>query len=350
MISRIRRRWLRLLREERGSATLWLVVGMVPLVGFAALAVDVGTIAVAKAKLQRAAEAGAHAGAKAMRDGEGTAAEARARQVLLDNTGAMNAIPEAKVGSYDQATGSFTPGIGPDGVPALEVRASAVVPLVFAPMVGIQNASFDVEAVYGGRKREVVIVQDVSGSFTQEIGDAKNADQALVQQMSDQGLPGDQVGIVTFGSSAATERGLSRLETQTAAVLGTIASIQVRTCGSNRNCGNATRTDLGIQQAIELFQFSDPAETERVIIVVTDGDPTGTANVQLLAENTADDADALGIHIFTMLLNTSANAQASANNAALVRGAGTPFETSDPDSLEDLLLQILAALPLLLVH
>jgi hypothetical protein len=340
-------------RRERGSATLWLVVGMVPMVGFAAVAIDVGTVVVARAKVQRAAESAAHAGVKALRDGQGDGgALARAQQVFDANTSGGSFASDASVGSFDLASGAFSDGgtVGPGEVPAVELQAEGSVPLVFAPIVGVNSMSFSVEAVYGGRKREVVIVQDVSGSFNAQLQNAKNADMALVQQMADQDLPGDRVGVVTFGSSTAVERDLSPLATETPQVLGTIAAIQQQTCGANPRCGNSTRTDLGIQQATDLFQFSDPAETERVIIIVTDGQPTGVGNAQLQAENAADVAGAQGIHIFTLLLNTNNNPQASFSNQQLTRGAGTAFETADPASLEELLLQILGALPLLLVR
>ena len=141
--SRIRRRLFgsRLLREERGSATIWVAAGMLPLVGFAAIAVDVGTIAVAQVKLQRAADAGAHAGVKALRDGASNAlVQFRARRVVRLNTNTLRPDIVAQLGAYDLASQTFTQG-GINGVPAVEIQVEAEIPLVFAPAVGIRSAT-----------------------------------------------------------------------------------------------------------------------------------------------------------------------------------------------------------------
>lgn len=54
------------LRDQRGAVAVLVVVALLPLLGFAALAVDVGNLGVARTELQNAADAGALAGARCL--------------------------------------------------------------------------------------------------------------------------------------------------------------------------------------------------------------------------------------------------------------------------------------------
>ena len=68
-----------LVRDERGSVLLIVAGGLVAIVGMAALAIDLGILFTARSEAQRAAEAGAHAGATVFFNADGTAQAARER-------------------------------------------------------------------------------------------------------------------------------------------------------------------------------------------------------------------------------------------------------------------------------
>jgi Flp pilus assembly protein TadG len=111
-------------RDERGSIMAWTALGLVSLLGMAALTVDMGYMYVLNNQLQTTADAAASAAAKALPDE--TAALAAAQDVVQQNMPSSahgNVITAADVhfGNWDSATRTFTDG----GSPTNAVRVNA---------------------------------------------------------------------------------------------------------------------------------------------------------------------------------------------------------------------------------
>lgn len=336
LTTRISRQPRRFLREERGAVSVWFFFAMIPLLAMLGVAVDIGLIAAAQIQLQRGADAGSHAGVKAMRDGlSAEAVRARAQQIVEDNvslSGVTWAQPP-RIGTYDLTSQAFSPVLSVHGVPAVEVEP--VVPalrLTLLPLLGFSSARVTARAVAIGKKRELVIVQDTSGSFEGEFPQAQQADRRLVEQMSAQAVLGDRVGVVSFSDHVRTEQALTYLEGGTGALLSAIDHIYFENRGTN--------TEIGIRRAIDLFQGSNPAETERVIILVSDGAPQNQAGAEAAADDAWDD----GIHLFPVHLQQDYGS--AANMQALERGIGRYYGTPNADDLDEILLTILGGLPI----
>ena len=73
-----------MLKDERGVTAIVVALVLVVLVGFAALAIDIGHLCVARAELQNAADAGALAGARFLYNDDGTAVNTGANQIGHD--------------------------------------------------------------------------------------------------------------------------------------------------------------------------------------------------------------------------------------------------------------------------
>jgi Flp pilus assembly protein TadG len=111
-------------RDERGSIMAWTALGLVSLLGMAALTVDMGYMYVLNNQLQTTADAAASAAAKELPDE--TAALAAAQDVVTKNMPVAahgNVITAADVhfGNWDSGTRTFTDG----GSPANAVRVNA---------------------------------------------------------------------------------------------------------------------------------------------------------------------------------------------------------------------------------
>jgi hypothetical protein len=79
-----------MIRNQRGVTAIVAAVTMIVLVGFAALAVDLGHLYVARNELQNAADAGALAGARVLYNDDGTAINTGANQIAYDAATANN--------------------------------------------------------------------------------------------------------------------------------------------------------------------------------------------------------------------------------------------------------------------
>jgi hypothetical protein len=136
-------------RNERGATMVFMALGTLTLLSLFALAVDLGLIYNTRAEAQRAADAGALAGASALLDyGDPAkkAAEARVRAVQL---GALNQMGNAGIPAS---------GVGvtmlEDNTKVRVAVGSGSVPLVFARILGTRNipvsASADAVATASG--------------------------------------------------------------------------------------------------------------------------------------------------------------------------------------------------------
>ena len=214
-------------RSLAGNVSL-MAISLVALFGtMLSFTVSTGEILVKRQQLQDLADAVALAGAAALRDGEDSLqAAANAADILSQPDGVPFtglSLPEGaiEVGRYDFIQKAFRSSVtGNEGIPAVRVslplsagleddtaNGSVLIMSSFLrDQLGIQKLSMRAEAIAVMRPRDIVIVQDITGSFIDEFEFARQADLSLVDIIATSyGGLGDQIGVVTFGRTAYTE-------------------------------------------------------------------------------------------------------------------------------------------------
>jgi hypothetical protein len=350
--------------KERGVVLAWLGMLLFVVFGMSALAIDLSYLAVTKGELQNAADAGALAAISALKTGQSRSEAVAAAQAVAAKNAATGqsvelASSDVTFGSYDADTNSFEKESF-SNASAVRVTARRAgdapggpVGLFFAGIWGQNSTDLDAQAIAAMRKRDIVIVQDITYSFLQEIEDAKLADAALVNQIAKQALAGDRVGVVTFNEAATKDLTLTSIADQEQTVLNAVKKIQACPNSSQKDCGG-THIAPGIQSATSLFSSSTNAE--KVLVLVSDGMPY-PSNRRQPAITAADAADQENVNIFVVTLTQETKGGSygsggadAAFNAGLVRGYGKAYETADAKQLDDLLLKILHEMPIRLVQ
>jgi hypothetical protein len=128
----LRRRW----REERGVVLVWFALMLVVLIGFAGFAVDLSNWWLQAEKLQRAADAGAHAGVVFL-PADMSNATSTARAEMAKNGYRVT-------GANANATASITQEPNPN---RLRVRLTTTVPSYFVQLLGVDEVELTREAV-----------------------------------------------------------------------------------------------------------------------------------------------------------------------------------------------------------
>jgi hypothetical protein len=238
-----------------------------------------------------------------------------------------------------------------------------------------------------------VLVQDITGSFADDIDNARDADVTLLDDLHAFRIPSDRVGMQLFTGAGTEWTPLTNVSTGYVAIRaqwagdGLPTSDPAKTSGITvcnkldldpaypapfdhawvpacSTGGDGTNPGAAIEAATnQLLAKTSPYET-RVIVLVTDGIPacctrTGTAVsctstgpcADALAQHGIDMADAAaaaGISIFTV--SFGADPVQAAYNASLARGIGTSYNTPDSAELASILSEIAGDVPIALVR
>jgi|GEM_PF-2641553 len=157
---------------RRGSVLIIFAAALVALMGFAALAVDLGAIYSAKTQLQSGADAAALAAIHDLSSGQTTAAAV--------HYAGLNNVMETPItldpadvvtGSMDFSTGCFTPGAQPsNAVKVTAKRAEGApdgpLPLFFANVLGRNGANIEAESIAALDGRVNGVIQPGMGGGT----------------------------------------------------------------------------------------------------------------------------------------------------------------------------------------
>ncbi|MGE5595041.1 MAG: VWA domain-containing protein [Hyphomicrobiales bacterium] len=141
-------------RGEEGQALVIFAAGVVVLLGFLAMSIDVGRLVWARTQMQAAVDASALAGAQSMpNQGE---AESMAASYWLDNSG------------FIQSQGNniqFTTTFPSDSNKGIHVQAEADIPTWFARFFGVPKWHVSAEGEAESQVLDIAIVLDTSGSM-----------------------------------------------------------------------------------------------------------------------------------------------------------------------------------------
>ena len=385
--------------HRRGSYAIMVALLMIVLLGFAALAIDLSYLRLSRLQAQNAADAGAHAALTEFRTTRNEeAARARAVQIVNLNRIAgdyavIDPMGDVTFGGWDFPTHTFDPDAEYVNAVEVTVRREAdapggSVPLMLAKVFGVSEADArsNGSSVGALRSREMLIVQDVTSSFRDEIDQGRLADLTLLDFVSENGFPADRIGMVTFVGAAEVWTSLQRVQPNYDAIRAQWETLDwcnrnywpyttppwaeyfhdapdMISC--NEGATGAWYADSGTNQgsglALAVEELTDPGRTEatalKTIVLVSDGKPQcvpegtpcdeevaaqGVAAANLAAEN--------AVSIFSVSFNETFNEEQSAYLESLTRGYGTFYETPNAADLPSILAEIAASIPISIVQ
>ncbi len=402
-------------RRLGGNVTIVVALCLVMLLGFVALAFDLAYVRLARFQLQNANDAAGHAAIVQLRQ-TGSLAQARAaaKSVALQNPVADKGhltLSDSDVvfGGWDFARRAFSPGstyenaVQVNGNRTSANAADGPIALFFGKVLGTDHADARESAVAALRPRNIIIAQDITGSFLAAIDTAAVADVAMLDMLHQFDLPTDRVGMQMF-TGASAQFGPAALQyvhsdygqiyqlwygdgllVDNAAKRSGITLCNkldltppdpnpwyqhawVPHCSAG---GDGTDISSAIFAATSVLVSQGGPDAVNVIVVFTDGLPECCAPggqscdyvqshscpaARAKAGLDAADAAALdGISIFTVfytgsLSDPSLVSAGIAYNRSLVRGIGKAYNTPDKKQLAAILSTIAGSIPISLVQ
>jgi Flp pilus assembly protein TadG len=169
-------------RARRGAVLPILAICLVSLMGFLALAIDIGMMAVARNQAQNAADGAALAGARALNGRSSmnfnvSGALAQATTTATSNsilnspiTNAQLSTLQAGIYQYNPSAGRFQAvfGAAPTGTQSygcVQVSILTQQPTVFAKVMGVNSMTIGATATAAHRPTDVALILDFSGSM-----------------------------------------------------------------------------------------------------------------------------------------------------------------------------------------
>jgi Flp pilus assembly protein TadG len=166
---------------RRGTILPLFALVLVSVVGFVAMAVDVGVLAIGLTQCQNAADNAAMAGTRALNGNTGTntasatataLTAAEANKVLNVSVQSSNVSLATGYLHYNSSSQTFVPTIGapvsPDNYNLMQATVSQSRPGFFSNALGLSPGTISATATAAYRPRDVTIVIDFSGSMNNE--------------------------------------------------------------------------------------------------------------------------------------------------------------------------------------
>lgn len=350
-------------RRRRGTVVLVAALTTFITFGFTALSVDIGYLYSVQTRLKMACDAAALAGLMGLRDnGPGQAralARAYAEAHWVDGQQVQLQNNDIQFGFWDHETRTFIDVTNTEDealagavrvtTPRTGNRANSV-SLFFGPVLGLYEADVvarSTAALGQGDPWDVIIVQDITGSFTEELPDAKEADDTMLDCVAEHTGVDSQMGLVAFTGYGQIMQTLVPLQD------GGYEAMQAAVAGLS-NCGSGgmppcsgTNIAPGLELANDLLDSStSPADVDRAIILVSDGAPNSSfpgitdQDLMDLATAQADYAEAMGYSIWTVFYDQANDPVSQAFMQTLARGNGQFFVTPDSTELPQLLYTV----------
>ena len=159
-------KWL----KRRGAILVLFAFLLVTIFGFTAFAVDVGYLTLVRTQLQNVADAAAMGACQQLGNGQAAviaAAKAIAAGNRVDGAAAVLQDSDIELGVYNLTAKTFT--VGTDGANAVRVTAKVTNrPLFFAPVIGVNSATIQTQAISMLNPRDIVFCIDLSGSMNDD--------------------------------------------------------------------------------------------------------------------------------------------------------------------------------------
>ena len=355
----------------RGAVYIWTAFGIIGMLGFGGLAIDMSYFYAMRSQLQTSADSAALAGA--IRMSNATEMKAEAKKYAQLNIAGDNQIlvdPDIQRGTWNFNAKTFTAGGGNANAVRVVTRMSQAngnpAGTFLAGVLGFNNVDISTSAVAAyatDDEWDVLVVQDVTGSFSAEIGDARDANHVLLDCLQQRTSGDSLVGMVTFTGIAqdyspfdTMDQGYDDLST---------AIDALDSCGNDpMPACSGTHVGAGMERALQMFTEVDAAEPERkdnsvrAMVILGDGAPNAKGpnghltNQDLMnhAKSMADKADDSDISIYTVFYDENNDDAGATFFEDLVRGEGEALRTPDSADLPDLFASLCAQLPLTLVQ
>ena len=176
--------------SSRGQIFPLFAVFLGFLLGFAALAFDIGYAMVVKTQLVAALDAATLAAIRYAPQGDAEMTAASQRTFTAN-------IPEGRL-LVSNPTISNPTMTTDQGAVKIAMTASADIPMFFARWFRTDGMTIRASSEAARRDRNIILILDYSGSVGPVLGDIKNAAKAFVGSFSEQH---DQVGLVVFSTS-----------------------------------------------------------------------------------------------------------------------------------------------------
>ena len=360
-------------RKERGVALILVAILVVLLFGMAALAVDGSHIYEIRTQVQATVDAAALAAAKQLPDQ--TAARAAAIDAATKNMdpsvhGTVVQPGDVEFGKWDFNTKTFVVTGSSSSINSVRVTVSRTVAnnnpinLTIAKSMGFTTADVSRKAVaaYSASKPwDIAVLEDVTGSFVQELPQAKIADQNLLDCFATSAAPTSLFGVVEFTGWSKVLSTMKPIGTSYNSLKSAITGINSCNTSGAPVC-SGTDIAAGLQATVNMVAASSSGVgVSKAIVLVSDGQPEPNANgshpgfsaaqLKTLATTWANNANAAGISLFVVYYDGDNDPVAKAFMQTLIRGEGVFLSTPDPTKIPDLLNTVCGKLiKLHLVH
>ena len=358
-------RWLTAFRDDcRGAVLVWMVGAIAAVIGISTLAVDMSYIYVVRNQLQTSADAAALAGAAFISNVADMRGEAKKyAQLNMPNVSNILADEDIHNGTWDHDSRTFTAGTNPENAVMVIARMSQgsgnAVGTFFARVFGVDNVDVTTSAVAAYSTDDewnVIVVQDVTSSFSAEISDARDANHALLDCLQQRTSGDSLVGMVTFTGVANDYQPLEAMEMEYDTLSDAIDGLAPCGSGGMPEC-SGTHVGAGMERANDMLDAT-PMDGKQAMVIMGDGLPNakgpnvGMTNAELMeiARQQADRAEASDISVYTVFYDETNDDSAAAFFEDLTRGDGTFLRTPDAESLPELFESLCAQLPLRLVE
>lgn len=344
------------LGDERGVAAIYMAATLPIMVGFTALAVQGSYTIYQHNVLQVAAEyAALEAASQYWQNNSVDLASGHTIRATLATTAGSDKIlanadvvagiwgqPPCVAGQY-----CFVASNDPSKINAVQVTTRYAkannnqLSLFFAP--GLK--AFDISATaiattaaaIGSKPLNVIIVEDITQSFSQQLTNARAADQALLDCMAANAPTGSQLGITLFTGVQLTQPYQKPLPVGDTADYNTlkkqIASINACDSRGMPAC-SGSNIAIGENSAISQFCSKTPCSSaaNQAMVIVTDGIPncgsakgcTSDAKIQTDAQNASQTAQADGMEVYTIYYGNSSS------DAKWLAGLASPNKNPHP--------------------
>ena len=371
------RAWSRSFRAGRGGGVTLLVAMMFPvLLGTALLGVDGARLYFHKLLFRQTVQAASLAGANKLAtyytSGTGSTATivATAQQFAGLNMpsgkyGTVVPASDVVVGNWNISTRVFTSLASSGGTTPNAVQVTGRSTTANGnPLLTLFGGAFSTGAVdmttvatssYAtGKAFHVIVINDLSGSFSPSIANQRAADQAILDCVKNSAGPDSQFGLIGITGRYSVTQAPIVVSTNYSALTTKIAG--VKSCGNTgAPACSGSNVASGIYRATKSDMFANAAynDTFKNIVIITDGVPNANnftytreegiyptptsalptctssctdAKLLTMAQNQANYANSLGISVSTIYYsgNTSSSERAgyAASLATLRKGTG----------------------------